>query len=79
MNSLSALHDTQIGSSANYLDTNNVEPLTASSTKEKEIKLDCAKLGISQVSSYLISGFNSIVNTFISNLNLFYYIVFDKH
>ncbi|KAK2435994.1 replication protein A 70 kDa DNA-binding subunit E [Trifolium repens] len=48
MNSLSALHDTQIGSSANYLDTNNVEPLTASSTKEKEIKLDCAKLGISQ-------------------------------
>jgi hypothetical protein len=51
MNSLSALHDTQIGSSANYLDTNNVEPLTASSTKEKEIKLDCAKLGISQVSS----------------------------
>jgi hypothetical protein len=50
MNSLSALHDTQIGSLANYLDTNNVEPLTAISTKETEIKLDCGKLGISQVS-----------------------------
>ena len=68
MNSLSALHNTQIGSSANYLDTNNVEPLTASSTKEKETKLGCAKLGISQVSSYLITQNSSIVNILISNL-----------
>ncbi|KAK2401733.1 replication protein A 70 kDa DNA-binding subunit E [Trifolium repens] len=44
MNSLSALHDTQIGSSTNYLDTINVEPLTTSSTKEKEIKVDCTNL-----------------------------------
>jgi hypothetical protein len=41
--------------------------------------LDCGKLGISQVSWHRISGFNNIVNTFVSNLNLFYYILFDKH